>query len=385
MSCHFFFFLGFSRAIYGVTSVDHHHHREEKKTLTELNVAVQRLSQPSFFAKINTSILMSNDFSDDAHTSSDGSSGGLSDDSVISRSGKVVKRDREESGSSAQDHNLKRLRGNRAGGDIENLNAFIKETQASIISTNTKIESVEGQIADISTQIADISTQIASKTDPEERKQLMKKEEQLMKKEEQLRTEKQLLMKKEEQLRAEKQLYLESLNARQNELHAFTSPGPFAYTRMGQYFRPDQQLSPSTTIRSEWETLLYAQRAQGATAKNYDIPNDLKDEPDETDLLAKLAEGSVVDLDIQGKPCEHGLSVVQGVTLDTLLDPDSFHSSFLLIRNFYCRLIQRVLLASDARRFALIGNPGISKSFFHWYVHCDQFISSFHLPFFCVC
>ena len=70
-------------------------------------------------------------------------------------------------------------------------------------------------------------------------------------------------------------------------------------------------------------------------------------------------------------------SVLQVVELDSPLDPTQPGSRFLFLRNFYFRLAQRIFLDSDYPKCVLIGNPGISKSFFHWYVFPFSFNSIF--------
>jgi hypothetical protein len=98
-------------------------------------------------------------------------------------------------------------------------------------------------------------------------------------------------------------------------------------------------------------------------------PNNLYFLHHETEILKKISDASISNLGCDGNFCDAADAVIQVVELgETLFQPGVFHSSFLFIRRFYSQLLQRILLDSESYHFALLGNSGISKSYFHWYV-----------------
>jgi hypothetical protein len=115
----------------------------------------------------------------------------------------------------------------------------------------------------------------------------------------------------------------------------------------------------------EWNTLMQTYGAKDFSS----TPNNLYFLHHETEILKKISVASISNLDCDGKFCDAADAVIQVVELgETLFQPGVFHSSFLFIRRFYSQLLQRILLDSESYHFALLGNSGISKSYFHWYV-----------------
>ena len=99
------------------------------------------------------------------------------------------------------------------------------------------------------------------------------------------------------------------------------------------------------------------------------IPESLRTDRREEKKLRGLSEASAFHLDRDGHRCDDiSNSVLQVVELPYLLEGLSPHSNYLFIRNFYSRLAQKMLISPHCKSWILTGNPGISKSFFHWYI-----------------
>ena len=99
-------------------------------------------------------------------------------------------------------------------------------------------------------------------------------------------------------------------------------------------------------------------------------PLDLAFEIDEEVKLRRLSEATAFFIDADGQRCDNDNSaVLQVVELPRDTPCPTPHSNYLFIRDFYPRLAQRILLTDQPRRCVLMGNPGVSKSFFHWYVY----------------
>ena len=120
----------------------------------------------------------------------------------------------------------------------------------------------------------------------------------------------------------------------------------------------------SDSAKSEWQELM-------AVYKNHmgvNIPWDLESATKEEMHLQELSAATAYHLDKDGHRCDGAPdSVLQVVELPHPLETLSLHSNSLFVRDFYPRLVQRIFLDSKHKRCVLIGNPGISKSFFHWY------------------
>ena len=126
----------------------------------------------------------------------------------------------------------------------------------------------------------------------------------------------------------------------------------------------------SDAAKSEWQELM-------AVYKNHMgviIPDGLVSATKEEMHLQELSAATAFHLDKDGHRCAGAPdSVLQVVELVHPLEA-SPPSNSLFIRNFYPRLLQRIFLDFKHKRCALIGNSGISKSFFHWYFFYFFFI-----------
>ena len=85
----------------------------------------------------------------------------------------------------------------------------------------------------------------------------------------------------------------------------------------------------------------------------------LQEEPDTTAILKGLQNEEVRNI-----PCDcNEESIVRRITLDKVtFDPYSVMPSTIYFRKFYPTLLNRLLECDQT------GNPGISKSWFHWYL-----------------
>ena len=129
----------------------------------------------------------------------------------------------------------------------------------------------------------------------------------------------------------------------------------------------------SDAAKSEWQKLMAVYKNH----RNPIIPRDLGSATKEEMHLQELSAATAYHLDKDGHRCAGAPdSVLQVVELPHPLETLSLHSNSLFVRDFYPRLVQRIFLDSKHKRCVLIGNPGISKSFFHWYFFL--IIISFH-------
>ena len=93
----------------------------------------------------------------------------------------------------------------------------------------------------------------------------------------------------------------------------------------------------------------------------------LRQDHEQSALLKALKSANVVNISPKGDESETSKeSRIQAMTLSGIdLDPYSPLPSTLYIRDFYSRLFKSMWAK---RNTILIGNPGISKSWFQWYM-----------------
>ena len=99
----------------------------------------------------------------------------------------------------------------------------------------------------------------------------------------------------------------------------------------------------------------------------YRLVSELKLKQDKltTSMLNELAGANVCNISATGNVTKE-TSLVQGITLKGVpLDDYSIHSSTIYIRNFYPALFECLM---DKKYTVLTGNPGVSKSWYQWYI-----------------
>ena len=91
----------------------------------------------------------------------------------------------------------------------------------------------------------------------------------------------------------------------------------------------------------------------------------LKEDIQTTLILKALESAKVFGISPSGEETDKE-SLIQGITVRNIdFDTISIQPSTIYVRNFYPALLKCLL---DRRYSVLTGNPGISKSWFHWYI-----------------
>ena len=144
-------------------------------------------------------------------------------------------------------------------------------------------------------------------------------------------------------------------------LRAFTSFRKFAFNRQCVRFVPQ--------IRSfgEQPLSLFDKVLKYKTTHDELIELNLKEDHYTASILKALESAKVFGISPSGEETDKEKeSLIQGITVsDIVFDGFSIQPSTIYLRNFYPALLKCLL---DIRYSVLTGNPGISKSWFHWYI-----------------